>query len=162
MRDSYSRSVRMSSHFGENSDSHRTHTTDRGHWPAALVMLAAIPLSGMSWLMWRDYHPNYSVLPTEYDNVRLLEKLDIQGYSWKAEKVDGPFRIDFCRDYPVPELNFKPGEVAWRFNFKDTGSCWSIRDGDVRFYRDKQTFWTIPTDIHKDYKTAIREVKANE
>ncbi len=134
---------------------------DHGNWPIILVVLAAIPLAGMSWLMWREYHPTYPSLATEYSNVRFLEKLDIQGYSWWLEKTDGPFRADFCHDYPVPELNFQPGEVAWRFNFKDTGSCWSIRDGDVRLYRDKAR-WTIPTDIHKDYKTVLKEIKANE
>ncbi len=159
MRDSYSRSVRMSSHFGENSDSRRTHTTDRGHWPAALVILAAIPLTGMSFLMWREYHPHYPPLPTEYGDVRLLEKLDIQGYSWRAEKADGPFRVDFCHDYPVPALNFQPGEVAWRFWFKDTGSCWSIRDGDIRFYRDPKTFWTIATDVRDSYESAMIQVR---
>ena len=127
-----------------------------------LIVLSALPLGGMSWLMWRDYHPKYPPLPTQYGDVRFLEKLDIMGYSWKAEKADGPFRIDFCHDYDVPALNFQPGEVAWRFWFKDTGNCWSIKEGDVRFYRDKKTFWTIPTDIHTDYKTALREIKANE
>lgn len=132
------------------------------HWPLVLIVLSMIPLSGMSWLMWREYHPKYQPIQVEYSDVRLLEKLDILGYSWWAEKADGPFRIDFCHDYDVPALNFQPGEVAWRFAFKDTGSCWSIKDGDVRFYRDKHTRWTIPTNVNKDYKTVLKEIKAHE
>jgi len=131
------------------------------HWPVVLVVMTGMSLSGNAWLMWKEYHPKYAALPTQYTDVRFLEKLDILGYSWWMEKADGPFRADFCHDYDVPALNFQSGEVAWRFAFKDTGSCWSIKDGDIRFYRDKSK-WTIPTNVHTDYKTVLKEIKENE
>jgi len=124
--------------------------------------MTGLSFAGNAWLMWREFHPDPQAPTVEYSDVRFLSQIDQVGYSWWMEKSDGPFRADFCHDYDVPSLNFQPGEMAWRFNFKDMGNCWSIKDGDVRFYRDKKTRWTIPTDVNTDLKTALMEIKQNE
>lgn len=159
MRNYYSQSGQTASAYGENQGSSRTRMTR--HWLIILPLMTGLSLMGNMWLIWREFHPHYAPLETKYADVWMLEKLDTQGYSWWAEKADGPFRIDFCRDYDVPSLNFQPGEVAWRFWFRDTGSCWSIKDGDVRFYRDKKR-WTVPSDVSMDYKSVLKGIKANE
>jgi hypothetical protein len=132
------------------------------YWPIILIALTSVSLGANGWLMWQEYHPHYAPLMTQYSDVRFLDKLDIQGYSWWVEKADGPFRVDFCHDFDVPALNFQAGEVAWRFWFKDTGSCWSIKDGDIRFYRDVRTRWTIPTDVNVAYNRVLKEIHSEQ
>ena len=132
-------------------------------WPIIIVALTGLSLIGNAFLIWRDWHPNPAAPVYEYHDVRFLKQLDPSGYSWWIERPDGALRIDFCHDYNVPALNTQPGEVLWKFRYKDLG-CASIKDDDLGlwFYRDKYTRWTIPTDVHKDYKTAMREIKAHE
>lgn len=124
------------------------------HWPLILVAVSALPLGTFLYQL----HEEYSAPTIEYTDVRFLER--IEPYSWWMEKANGPFRVDFCRDFDVPALNFQPGEVAWRFKFKDMGNCWSIKDGDVRFYRDKQ-HWTVETDVKTDLATVLKEIKGD-
>lgn len=160
MKNYYEQSRLIASRSGEKSSprSGSTHTIER-HWPVILVVMCGLSLAGNAWLMWKEYHPEYPPLPTQYSDVRFLQRLDIQGYSWWMEKADGSFRADFCHDFDVPALNFQPGEVAWRFWFKDTGSCWSIKDGDIRFYRDKKDRWTIPTDVKVNLGIVLKGIK---
>jgi len=161
MRNYYSRSARTASVFGGNRDSSHTRMIDRAtrNWLVLLPIMTGLSLMGNMWLLYREFHPDPQAPTVEYSDVRFLQQLDSNGYSWWMEKADGPFRADFCHDFDVPSLNYQPGEVAWRFKFKDMGSCWSIKDGDVRFYRDTKTRWTIPTDVNTDLKTALKEIK---
>jgi len=165
MRNYYSQSVRTASAFGERPDSSHTRMIDRAtrNWMVILPLMTGLSLMGNMWLMWREFHPNPLAPTVEYSDVRFLQQVDSNGYSWWMEKADGPFRADFCHDYDMPSLNAQPGEVLRRFRYKDMGNCWSIKDKDLGFwfYRDSK-HWTIPTDVKADFKTALKEIKAHE
>lgn len=122
------------------------------HVAAGIILLLAL---GSMWAELKE-HPVF----TEYD-IRFREVVpNTAGYAWWVEDANGPRKIEFCTDYNVPALNPQPGEVLWKFRYRDMGGCDSIKEDGlgIWFYRDK-TRWTVETDLHKDFKSVIREIK---